>query len=166
MQKHKRKFTKIGKRKFRKALRRWTPQKWEDYLRLFEGSRVESLVSPKEFERDALAPNVFQLIQESQELSACQLVHEAIWALTGRQKAVIKKIFFEGQGEGQVARSLGISRQGVFDLKKRGIRQLKTNLQVLLGKFPYVEAQASENKTNDDQMNLEFCTKEERNVER
>jgi DNA-directed RNA polymerase specialized sigma subunit len=114
----------------------WTAGEWEAHLESVEVGLKESQNY-----------NPWQLSSEkafSWQASSCPehigaKIENLINALTPKQQIVIKKIYFEGLSERQVARILLISRQGVFDLKKRALRKLKKMAPKLLGNSPIAE---------------------------
>lgn len=125
----------------RELSRAWSAKDWEVYLTSLDGHQRELQASTNTVEELGLAANVYPTFLPGCSPELSKIVVPLLRALTRKQKFVIKKIFFEGRSERQVARMMMISRSGVVDLKKRALRKLKSKARAALSKFPIVRAQ-------------------------
>lgn len=121
----------------------WTAEQWESYLATLEVGLKESQPRISEVQRQAWTSNIFDLSAAAPSEELTQKISELVSTLTERQKFIIGKIFWDGLSERQVAKMMGISRQGVFDLKKRALRRLKKNAHEVLANFPIVRARVT-----------------------
>lgn len=68
------------------------------------------------------------------------VVEQLLAHLSERQALVLRKVFWDGKSERKIARELKISRQAVYDLKKRALRNLRKVAQGVLATSPIVQA--------------------------
>lgn len=122
----------------------WSADQWEAYLQSVEVGLAEAQPSRCEVERKAIAANIFDITNSSCSEELSTVVENLLSKLSERQAFVMRKIFWEGRSERQIARSLGVSRQAVYDLKKRALKNLRKHALGVLAISPIVEAQASE----------------------
>jgi RNA polymerase sigma factor (sigma-70 family) len=109
----------------------WSAEVWEKYLVWFEnlnGSRGESLVIPKRYDRicESEEESIFSAFAQTDaddELKS--IVSRFLLRLTPQQRRVVEMIFWEGRSERYVAQSLGINQQPVNRLKKRALSKIK-----------------------------------------
>ncbi len=139
----------------REQSRAWSPSEWEEYLQSLETGVQESQPEASEIYRHAVAANVFDIAPATCPDELAELIKKLVDGLTERQKFVIEKYFFEGRSERQISKMLLISRQGVFDLKKRAIRQLKSRGGKALADLPLYGVRDSKDEShrrkNEDQ---------------
>jgi RNA polymerase sigma factor (sigma-70 family) len=121
--------------------RAWSGEEWQSYLDSLDVGLKESQLSQLEIDNLGLASNIFEYAARSCQPEISDAVEKLISILTEKQQFVIRKIFFEGLSKSQIAKIMGVSRQRVFTMKKRAIRQLKNNAKKVVGNFPIVEAQ-------------------------
>lgn len=120
--------------------RTWNAQEWEAHLKTVEVGLSESLSSRAEVLSQSIANNIFELSSSgcSEELS--DIVNLLLAHLSERQALVLRKIFWDGKSERKIAREMKISRQAVYDLKKRALKNLRRHAQGVLATSPIVQA--------------------------
>lgn len=124
----------------------WSPEQWETYLQSLEGGLKESQPTLHEIYQSAVEANIFDLLGPSCSEATTQLIEKLVADLSDKKRFVIEKYFFDGKSNSEIAEMMGVSRQRVFTLKKKAIRQLKYTASKVVGSFPIVEAQDSENQ--------------------
>ena len=125
----------------REESKNWNAQQWESYLQTVERGRSESLSTRTEVERLGITLNIFDLADTdcSEEIST--LVRSLLDKLSNRQAFVLKMIFWHGKSERQIAKMMGSSRQAVYDLKKRALKNLRISFHEVLATSRIGEAQ-------------------------
>lgn len=120
--------------------RTWSAQEWEAHLKTVEVGLSESLSSKAEVVTRGISTNIFELASAacSEELS--KIVSELLAHLSERQALVLRKIFWDGKSERKIAAEMKISRQAVYDLKKRALKNLRMRAQGVLATSPIVQA--------------------------
>jgi hypothetical protein len=108
---------------------------WDHFLRELEGPEENTPLSDEPFEHilEYATRTVFDLETRDPYPTACRkAIFEAIATLSPKQLFALKKIFFEGQTEQQVADSIGITQKAVNFRKIRGLLQIENNPHVQL----------------------------------
>lgn len=120
--------------------RKWSALEWEAHLKTVEVGLSESLSSKAEVLNQSTASNIFELSSSacSEELS--EIVNLLLTHLSERQVLVLRKIFWDGMSERKIAHEMKVSRQAVYDLKKRALRNLRKHAQGVLATSPIVQA--------------------------
>lgn len=65
------------------------------------------------------------LSQKQEEVLMHSLIRYALSQLSERERLVIERVFWDGRGEREVARELGISQQMVSKIKKQALKKLR-----------------------------------------
>lgn len=125
----------------REKSKSWSAEDWESYLRTIEVGLKESLSSMGEVTRMGLTSNVFEYAETDCSDDVSELVENLLSLLSERQAFVLRRVFWDGKSERQIAKMMKISRQAVYDLKKRALKNLRKRSQGVLATFPIVEAQ-------------------------
>lgn len=136
----------LTEQEIREASRSWSTQEWEQYLRSLEVGLKESQPTLHEISHSALEANIFDVLGPSCSEETSQLIEKLVAELSEKKRFVIEKYFFEGRSNSEIAEMMGVSRQRVFTLKKKALRQLKYIAKQVVGSFPIVGAQDSENQ--------------------
>lgn len=127
----------------RQASKSWGLTEWENHLKTLEGELKETPISIASYGAIASTSSVFENTSEPCSEDLSNLIAVLISNLTTKQKEVIQKYFFEGVSHSEIARTMGISRQRVFTLKKHALRRLKYKATEVVGSFPIVRALSS-----------------------
>lgn len=107
--------------------RDWTPEKWERYLKKFEGALKEELLPVRHYDRIAEESEVsiFQDAQVPASPAIIERVRLALEDLTERQRQVVELIFLQAKSERETAQELGIDRSSVRKHKRKGLKNLR-----------------------------------------
>lgn len=124
----------------RSASRNWNADDWESYLRTLEVGLSESLSSKTEVNQKAITNNIFELSSSGCSKEVSMVVEQLLAHLSERQALVLRKIFWDGKSERKIAREMKTSRQAVYDLKKRALKNLRKVAQGVLATSPIVQA--------------------------
>lgn len=125
----------------REESKNWNAQQWESYLQTTEGGRSESLSTRSEVERLGITLNIFEFADSDCSEEISNLVRSLLDQLTNRQAFVLKMIFWHGKSERRIAKMMGSSRQAVYDLKKRALKNLRKSFHEVLATSRIGEAQ-------------------------
>lgn len=123
--------------------RTWNEREWEACMKSVEISLSESLSLNREVVSQHSSVSMYELSSSvcSEELS--KIVQQLLARLSERQVLVISKIFWDGKSERAIAREMKISRQAVYDLKRRALNNLRKHAQGVLASSPIVQADPS-----------------------
>lgn len=104
----------------------WDAATWESYLQSIEVGRVESLVSPRQYEAalDRQEQPVFAFAQSHANDGLRGEMTTLLKRLTPQQKKIIEMTFWQGFGDVRVSKELGICRRTVRTVKRRILRKL------------------------------------------
>lgn len=133
----------------REESKNWNAHQWEAYLQTTEGGRSESLSTGSEVERLGIAINIFELADSDCSEEISNLVRSLHDQLTDRQAFVLKMVFWHGKSERRIAEMMGSSRQAVYDLKKRALKNLRKAFQEVLATYRIGEAQSLNGEIED-----------------
>lgn len=125
----------------RRVSKNWNAREWESYLQTLEIGLSESLASQAVVASKAISNNIFELSSTNSSEEISKIVSDLLSQLSERQALVLTKIFWDGKSERKIAREMKISRQAVYDLKKRALRNLRKDAKGVLANSPIVEAE-------------------------
>ena len=106
----------------------WSANQWEAYLTELEVDQTEVLLNqagiveamPEDYYQEGFS----ELIGTNYSEKLSNMIALLMQALTERQQAVLKLLFWESKTIGEVSIQLGISRAGVKDLRDRALAKI------------------------------------------
>lgn len=109
----------------------WDQSIWEAYLKTLETPLKESQVSTKKFDRisEGIDFSVFEYSDSDSKPVPIGRLQVGLDTLTIRQRQVVELIFFRAKSSREAALLLGLSQSTIRDLKRKGLRKLKTVLE-------------------------------------
>ena len=126
----------------RKESRKWSKEEWEAYLKTIEHERSETLMSPKKLNK-LQEKNPFlwdSCMHEDRDTDLNLTLKKALNRLTLQQKKVLKLFFWDNLTEDEIGLKMNRSRSTVRNLKAKGLKALRKNLEAKGGTLsPYIE---------------------------
>lgn len=109
----------------------WSIETWEAYLQSVEVGRVETLVSPRQYEAalDRQGQPVFAFAQSHANDGLRGEMAALLKQLTPQQKKIIEMTFWQGLGDARVSKELGICRRTVRTVKHRVLQKLAQKIK-------------------------------------
>ncbi|MFN3698025.1 MAG: hypothetical protein ACK4VO_11345 [Pseudobdellovibrio sp.] len=122
----------------------WDEATWEAYLKWYEGSFREVLVKPEHYEilGERVSHSVFDLYGHNTCPQLQSYCDQILKLLSPEQETVLRKIFFEGKTERQIAFELKRSPSFVSKNKFKALSRLKVNKTAALGSTQHLMREA------------------------
>lgn len=126
------KLSELTKKEAKTLSKNWSKNDWEMYLQSIEVGRTELLITPKVYDKISTAETVYwnQSCDELDPEVKARL-KTAFNKLSGKQKTVLKMIFWEGLSERKVAKKIGVTRNAIVERKKQALQTLRGSLEDL-----------------------------------
>lgn len=107
----------------------WDEATWEAYLKWYEGSLREVLVKTEHYEilGERVSQSVFELYGHNNCPQLQSYCDHILKLLSPEQESILRKIFFEGRTERQIAFELDCSKTSVSRNKFKALSRLRVN---------------------------------------
>ncbi len=107
----------------------WDEATWEAYLKWYEGSLREVLVKTEHYEilGERVSQSVFELYGHNSCPQLQSYCDHILKLLSPEQESILRKIFFEGKTERQIAFELDCSKTSVSRNKFKALSRLRVN---------------------------------------
>jgi len=107
----------------------WNEVTWESYLKWYEGSFREVLVKPEHYEilGERVSQSLFELYGHNNCPKLQSYCDQILKLISSEQETILRKIFFEGKTERQIAFELDCSKTSVSRNKFKALSRLRVN---------------------------------------